>query len=75
MKITNIDSSISFTMIFSRHDVLRLVEITRAVDDVLESAARGEASGGVNIDFEDLEIAQEGLELLYEMVKSLEDLR
>ena len=75
MKITNIDSSISFTMIFSRHDVLRLVEITRAVDDVLESAARGEASGGVNIDLEDLEIAQEGLELLYEMVKSLEDLR
>jgi len=69
MKITNIDSSISFTMSFSRHDVLKLVEITRAVEDVFE---RVEQRG---IICEQLETAQEGLELLYAMVRSLEDLR
>ena len=75
MKITNIDSSISFTMSFSRQDVLKLVEITRAVEDVFECAAHALSDGAVNIDLEDLETAQEGLELLYYMVRSLEDLR
>jgi hypothetical protein len=69
MKITNIDSSISFTMSFSRHDVLKLVEITRAIDDVFD---RVEQRGVI---CEQLETAQQGLELLYYMVKSLEDLR
>jgi len=69
MKITNIDSSISFTMSFSRHDVLKLVEITRAIDDVFD---RVEQRGVI---CEQLETAQQGLELLYYMVRSLEDLR
>ena len=69
MKITNIDSSISFTMSFSRQDVLKLVEITRAVEDVFD---RVEQRGVI---CEQLETAQQGLELLYYMVKSLEDLR
>jgi len=69
MKITNIDSSISFTMSFSRHDVLKLVEITRAIDDVFD---RVEQRGVI---CEQLETAQQGLELLYYMARSLEDLR
>ncbi len=75
MKITNVDSSISFTMSFSKEDVSRLVKITTAVEDVFDCASHELSQGAVNIDYEDLEMAQEGLELLYEMVKSLEDLR
>ena len=75
MKITDVDSSIRFTMTFSRRDVARLVAITQAVEDVIDSAADGVAKGGAIIDLEELEIAGEGLELLYEMVKALEELR
>jgi len=75
MKITNVDSSISFTMTFSREDVSRLVKIAGAVADVFDCASDELSKGAVNIDYEDLEMAQEGLELLYDMVKSLEDLR
>jgi hypothetical protein len=69
MKITNVDSSISFTMTFSQDDASRLVEITRAIADVFE---RVDQRGVI---CEQLETAQEGLGLLYEMVESLEDLR
>jgi hypothetical protein len=79
MEITNIDSSISFTMSLSREEVLKLVGIARAVADVIEFSKlnrctfRGPDAAGICT--EDLESAQEGLKLLYEMVKSLKDVR
>jgi hypothetical protein len=79
MKITNVDRPISFTMHLSQEEALNLLEITRAVANAIEFSKvsrcgwRGPVDAKISI--EDLESAQEGLKLLYEMVKSLKDVR
>jgi hypothetical protein len=71
MKITDVYNSITFTMNFSLDDVSKLAEITKAVEDVFDCAAEELSCRDVNIDYGDLKIAHEGLELLNEMLNHL----
>ena len=75
MKINKVISSIRMTLEFTRLDILRLAEVCSTLDAVLDTATEACATGGVNIDMEDIEIAGEGLELLWEIVKNAEDIR
>ena len=75
MKINKVISSIRMTLEFTRLDILRLAEVCSALDDALDIATEACANGGVNIDMGDIEIAGEGLELLWEIVKNAEDIR
>jgi len=76
MKIINAKSSMKLTLKFTRHDILRLAEVCSVYAEVMDFCAE-EASKAYDgaLCMEQIEIAEEGLELLCKILKSSEDIR
>tara|TARA_R100000951_G_scaffold55903_1_gene46966 strand:+ start:707 stop:934 length:228 start_codon:yes stop_codon:yes gene_type:complete len=73
MKITNVDSSISLELTFSRSDILKLGQMIKAMDAAIDTAHEACNGYGANIDLEEVEMAGEGLELLIDILKNCDE--
>lgn len=76
MKIIDVDSSIKLTLKFTRSDILRLSEVASELKDLLDFCAEDASHASESdLHMENVEKGQEGLELLYEILKHAEDIR
>ena len=73
MKITNVDSSISLELTFSRSDIPKLGQMIKAMDAAIDTAHEACNGYGANIDLEEVEMAGEGLELLIDILKNCDE--
>lgn len=75
MKIINAKSSMKLTLKFTRHDILRLAEVCSVYAEVMDFCAEEASHHESALCMEQIEIAEEGLELLCKILKSSEDIR
>ena len=75
MKIINAKSPMKLTLKFTRNDILRLAEICSVYAEVMDFCAEEASQHESALCMEQIEIAEEGLELLCKILKSSEDIR
>ncbi len=78
MKITNARSSMKMTLKFTRSDILSLAEVCSVMADLIDFCAEKVDNDGGDGDFvvsEQIEIAEQGLELLSKILINSEDIR
>lgn len=75
MKITNAKASMKMTLKFTRQDILSLAEICSVYAEIMDFCAEIASHHDSDLCMEEIEVGEQGLELLCKILKHSEDIR